>query len=196
MDRSFKRKLEQLVLDRLRAGQPAEALLAELKTRMGDAEADTLLSRAEARFARRRTPPGTLATRILAGFAYLWTGVLVLQNVAILMTIGEIARSGLAPPSIMLFPVLKIGLLLTLAVAFQFRRSAITAALYAGAILYAFPFGLFVDRLVASFGDPPDPAILTTVSALLSYVAALLVGLIYWLGRRDGPRVAGVEAFD
>src|SRR5690349_15174805 len=95
-DASFDRRLERLVVERLRSGQAAGTLLTELKARLDPAEADALLSRAEARV-RAATKPVDRPSRILAWLAYGWTVVLVFQNITVATSAAQLL--GAASPS-------------------------------------------------------------------------------------------------
>jgi hypothetical protein len=194
--RSFDRKVEDALVARLQAGHEPEALLAELRTRLGDAEADAVLTRAEARVSRQRRASMSPAMRIVAGVAYLWTGVLVLQN---LMVLGTLLHT---PDGIRLFlpnvafALLKIGALCLGVFVFRTWRSALTTILYAGAILYAFPLGLFVESLFSEFAARGDASILLSVSALVSYAVVFLIAVLYWRERENAPRGVAANAFD
>jgi hypothetical protein len=196
-DRSFDRKLELLVAARLRDGQAPETLLAELRTRLGDAEAEALMSRAEA---RASGPPNDQAARVLAWLAYGWTAVLVLQNVAIILNSAQSldAASDFDRRTVFIpftaFAVGKIVLLGAGAVAFHRWRSLAAACFYAVAILFAFPLGVILQGklLFADYGI----GVLFTVSAIASYAAALFVAVAYQRTRAVARPPIAVEAFD
>lgn len=194
----FDRKLEDEIVKRLQNGHRSDDLLAELRARLDDATAEAVLSRAEGRVARRTRSRGTMLTHILMGFVYVWTGVLLLQNLIVLATILQLSPSyGLGPllPRLVILPVFNMTLLLGCLFAFRLQRSAITAALYAGAVLFVFPVGLFVGG--RSDLQEADPGILSSLSAMLSYATALLIGVVCWQSRQTEPRVvARWEAFD
>src|SRR5687767_3920968 len=108
-DRSFDRKLEDVLVTRLRAGEASERLLEDLKARLGEEEADAVLSRAEARVLPR--PPVDKVARVLVGLAYAWTAILALQNIGVLTAVwgGLPGDPGLGP--FIGLVLLKIGLL-------------------------------------------------------------------------------------
>src|SRR5438128_551776 len=95
---AFGRRLENAVVARLQSGHRPEDLLAELKARLDHAAADAVLSRAEIRVERQRRSRGTGLTRVLMVFVYIWTGVLVLQNVGVLVSMLQLSpKYGLGP---------------------------------------------------------------------------------------------------
>lgn len=193
-DGSFNRKVEEVLVSRLRDGQPAEELLAELKGRLGEDEAEAILARAESRL----SPPAASspALRVFAGTVYAWTAVLMLQNLTILMAALSGPPAGPVTSALVGFALLKIGLLCVGIVVFKRRRSALTAGLYALIVLYVFPLGLLVDPLLGAppRGAPTTP--LLSISALLSYASAGLFGWVWWLGRARGPPRSPAAAFD
>jgi hypothetical protein len=196
--RSFDRKLEDVITARLRGGQSPEALLEDLQARLGDAEADAILSRAEARL--RPAAPSNLAVRILTGLAYVWTVMLMFQNFAILITAVELVEEGdagsiaIGQPLIGL-ALLKVGLLCAGIALYKRRRSLLTTGLYALMVLYAFPLGVFIDPLISGYPTPDQAAAPMKLSALLSYLSVVLIGLAWWLGREASPRPAETSVF-
>jgi hypothetical protein len=199
--RLFDRRMEDALVARLDAGHAPEALLAELRTRLDDATADGVLSRAEARFqAQRNGTPPSLPVRILVGLAYLWTVLLIVQNLIIAITV--VRESNATPPmddsakfvaAFVGFALLKVGLLCAGAFAYKRWRSAYVTAFYSATLLYAFPLGLFIDQWISPFAATGDSATPLSVSALCSYASVLLICLGYWLGRQATPRLARAD---
>lgn len=194
--RSFDQKLEDVLVGRLQAGQDPDSLLEDLKARLGDEDADAVLSRAEARL-RPRSAPDMVAC-VLAGLAYAWTVVRVLQQVGVLAAVWPALQSD---PSFAPFTglvLLKVGLLCLGVVAYKRRRSAATTAFYALTILYAFPLGLFVDPRFGLYASmpPAEPAVALSGSALLSYIAVGLIVFVWWRGRKPSAGTASPSVFD
>lgn len=198
-DTAFHRKLEQLVISRLRGGQTPESLLEDLKARLEPSAAEAMLARAEARLA---SGEGKGWARVLTWIAYVWTVVLVLQNVGVMYGAVEgIQATSVGPPDsaytvALSFALLNIGLLCAGVFAFKRWPSAYSTAAFALIIVYAFPIAPYVERwLIPAFG-PPALGMLTSVSALCSYLAAGLIVLAHW---RDGkaaptaPEAAAAE---
>jgi hypothetical protein len=195
----FDRKLEQLLVARLRAGQAPETLLEELKARLTPAEAEDVLARAEARVDKAgRGPRIPLAGHLLMGLVYVWIVMLIFQNIGVLFAIQEIPSLPGDPghPTWIALALLKIGLLCGALPAFWRWRSAFSTAGLALAILYAWPVGRFVDGWLGFGFGPQSPSILVSGSALPSYVAVALVVIAYHLAQRAAPQPAPVEAFD
>jgi hypothetical protein len=195
-NRSFDRKLEGVIVARLR--ESPEALLEDLQARLGDAEADAILSRAEARL--RPPPPSSLPVRILTGIAYLWTVMLMLQNFGVLVAALDLVKGGDAASIAVGQPLvglalLKVGLLCAGIALYKRRRSLLTTGLYALIVLYAFPLGLFIDPLISGYPTPDRAAAPMKLSALLSYLTVVLSGLGWWLGREASPRPAETSVF-
>ena len=203
-DRSFDRRLEQLVVQRLRDGQAPETLLAELKGRLDDTGAEAILSRAEARIRTLRAHEaegrGSLSMRVLTGVAYAWTVMLVIQNLTIIWTLPTLPGASLLDDGdaivrrSIVFAALKIILLGAAFLAFKRWRTIYSTLCYVLAILYAFPIGVIVERLFGT--GRPDTSLLLSTSALLSYVAAGLVLAAYLQGRSRAPQRLAVEDFD
>lgn len=199
-DRSFDRKLENALVARLQAGHDPADLLAELRTRLAESEAQSFLARAEDRAADLRRPRRDMSSWIPVWIACAWAAILILQNISIIAaglrlspTIGAEAPFVLR---LIVLPTLKIGLLLATAFAVLIRRSIVTSILFAAAILYVFPLGLFLDTFLILTVDAPDPEMLTSISSLLSYAAAILVVVGYALSRRDARARGGIDTFD
>jgi len=194
--RSFDRKLEDVLVTRLRGGQSAESLLADLRVKLGDEEADAVLSRAEAR--ARPRPPADRVGQVLAGVAYGWTVILVLQNIGVLTAVWAALQTDPSIAPFVGFALLKIGLLCLGVIAYKRRRSAVTTAFYALTIVYAFPLGLFIDPRFGSLASmpPADPLMALSGSALLSYVAVGLITFVWWRGRKATTDVAEPSVFD
>lgn len=194
--RSFDRKLEDVLVARLKAGQLPENLLQDLKARFGEAEADAILSRAEARL--RPLPPPSLALRILVGLAYAWSVVLMLQSVGILTAVWGALQYDPSIAPFVGFTLLKIGLLCAGIAAYKWRRSPVTTGFYALAILYAFPLGLFIDPRFGSYASipPSPPELLVSVSALGSYLAVGLITFVWWQGRKAAQSPPETAVFD
>lgn len=198
--RSFDRKLEDVLVARLRDGQAPESLLEDLKARLGDAEADALLSRAESRI--RPPPSSPLGARVMVGIAYLWTVMLVFQSIGVLYAATNLINLGggesrALGQALIALALLKIALLCAGIAAYKWRRSALTTALYGLAITYAFPLGLFVDPLIGGY-PPPGGATAAALSlaAAPSYTAVVLIGLVWWQGRAANPLAAEPAVFD
>jgi hypothetical protein len=177
----------------------AETLLAELTTRLDPAEADALMSRAEARAAAAMTPIDR-PSRILAGLAYGWMALLVFQNIVVVTTAAKSLDSTSLDDRRVFIPYLafalaKIGLLCAGVYAFKAWRSLLTTAFFFLAILFAFPLGLFVQDWL--LGAPNhDLRYLVTVSAICSYAAALCATVVYMRTREAARQPIAVEAFD
>lgn len=198
-DGSFDRKLEQLVVARLRSGQTAESLLAELNTRLEPAEAEAILSRAEARAAGATTRLDP-AARVLTWLALAWTAILVLQNIGVALSATQSmdAASAYDRQTVFIpflaFAVANIVLLCAGVVASHRWRNLLAACAYAVAILFAFPLTPILQSRLLSSDD--GLGVLTTVSALGSYAAALCVVAAQLRTRSLARPPIAVEAFD
>ena len=188
---SFNQRLVQRVVERLRGGDPPEALRAELQTRLDPAEADAFMSQAEAQLAPN-SARGDWISRILAALAYGWTAILLIQNIAVITTIGHLewttmstAEHGVVMPLAAL-ALAKILVLFVAAAAFSLRPNLPATLFFGLAILFAFPLGMFVSAWVAG-GRTEDPSLMVTVSAICSYVAALCAVAIHLRSRRLAP---------
>lgn len=195
---SYDRKLEDVLVARLKGGAEAESLLAELRTRLDGEAADAVLARAEVR-TRTHTPP-PLAQRVLVGLAYLWTALLVLQNLMIVMSLaGSGAELGLHETEFFIpflsLTLLKVGALCGGVFAYKRWRSAYTTALYGLALLFAFPLGLYANAALVPGAEPPDALTLVSASALCTYAAVVLIALVYWLGRAPARSAAEADVF-
>lgn len=197
MNRTFRRRLEQAVVERLRAGQPPDSLLTELKTRTDPATADALLEQSEKRFRQASAEPANPGLRVVGAAPYAWATVLVLQQVIVLTTLSSANAVGGSDGMRLwtLLVVLKTALLLGAAFVNLRWANGYTAAAFGLAILYAFPFGLILDTQltglpVAGLGT------LVSTSAFLSYGAATIVGALYWRRRLERSPPSAAEAFD
>lgn len=181
--------LLHVVARRLADGHTAESLAADLQTRLPPEDASALI--AAARDLRRRRVRSPLA-RGLAGYAYLWTAVLIFQHASILMFMAD-NRVTLERVGVM--AQLRIIVLVLTAGAWWGWRNAVTATLYAAVLLIASPPGVWVERMVwpQDYVGLPDPG--PTLSDLLSFAAAAAIQGRWWLGRREtmdrapGPRL-------
>jgi hypothetical protein len=201
-DRSFDRKLEQLVLQRLRAGETPASLLTQLQARLDPDEADALLERAEARLtqSQKPDPQTTLSARVLMGIVYLWALVLLFQNIGVILSVRDLgaAEGDLGPVMTRLVALasLRIGLL-TAAVLVHVRWRTLYSAAFLGLIvLYAFPFGLYLDSWLVRYRTPPPLAGLISVSSLCSYAAVGLIAVATAQRRRASPPLADPLVFD
>lgn len=186
------RALEARVAQRLRRGGEPSALLAELQTRLGPAEAQSVLAAAQADIARRR--PTLIGLRVLV---YAWAALLVLQNFGVLKASAEPVReapgpSGLADP-VKLTALLAAARLVAIglgALAHARLANVGTSIWLAAAILYGYPLQLFLDRLVTG-GPRASAAALLSGYALLSYAAIAAIACIWRAGglRRGAPDV-------
>jgi hypothetical protein len=199
-DASFDRKLEQLLVKRLQAGEPADDLLKGLQARLTTAEAEQLLARAEARVAKQasRAASTPLAARIVMVLVYVWILVLILQNIGVLFALKEIvpAPGDGGPATWVGMTLLKIGMLCAAAFAFSRWPAPASAGALAAAIMYAFPVGRVVEGWLGLGFGPQNPAILVSGSALPSYVAAGLVAFAYWWPRRTALQLPPLDTFD
>jgi hypothetical protein len=199
-DASFDRKLEQLLVRRLLAGEAPDDLLKGLQARLTTAEAEAMLARAEVRVATQasRAAPTPLAARIVMVLVYVWILVLILQNIGVLFALKEIVPlPGDGNPATWVgMTLLKIGMLCAAAFAFSRWPAPASAGGLALAIVYAFPVGRFVDDWLGFGFGPQDPAILVSGSALPSYIAAGLVAFAYWWPRRTALQRPPLETFD
>lgn len=199
-------RLEQLIVERLEAGQDRESLLWELKTRLDADRAEALMASATKRAgppvqAEKERPFTGPEKAILAG-ACLWAGMLVLQNFAVLAAAKDAATSALndgypAGESIglHLFAVFKIVLLAISATFLFLTKLRVRLLLFAIAILYAFPFGGILEGALLRGLPRADPATLLNLSALLSYGSAAGLAFLWWKLRKAPDPDEAAEPF-
>jgi hypothetical protein len=199
-DAAFDERLASTVARRLSQGQPYQALLDELRTRLDEAQAQAILARAAELASPRSGNERPMAVRVPAALAYGWTALLLLQNLAVLTMAGQVlapdppASPG-AVAALVFGPVAKIGLLCTALLAFRRWRNLYATFFYAAAVLYAFPFGVFVERWLEHMPGP-GPAGLVSVSALGSYVAVVMIATAFRHTQRRTPASLAAATFD
>lgn len=189
----FNRKLARVVAARLERGQDRASLLAELESRLGRDEAAALIDRVETAATQTdpRQPAGRLAT-VLRVATCAWAALLVLQNLGVMSSALSILGAGsplgdqsALATSLAVGGVVKIGLLAVTATLFLAGRSRARFLTFAAAILYAYPAGLFVEAALTPNRLAPEPRMLWTGGAILSYAAAAAL-IVLW--RKAGER--------
>jgi len=195
----FDRKLARVVAARLERGQDRASLLAELESRLGRDEAAALIDRVETAATRTdpRRPSGRLET-VLRVATCAWAALLVLQNLGVMSSALSILgagstlddQSGLAT-SLAVGGLVKIGLLAVTATLFLAGRSRARFLTFAAAILYAYPAGLFIEAALTPNRPAPEPGMLWTGSAILSYAAAAAL-IVLWRKAGKQPDLASV----
>jgi hypothetical protein len=111
----------------------------------------------------------SLRSRVATWFAYLWCAVLVIQNAAITSQVMQIPTP--EARSYLWWAVAKMFVLCVAVLAFIRHRGRLTLMILSAAIVLAFPIGTLVQRELE--GAPIPFGLLVSLSALLSYVAAL-----------------------
>lgn len=198
----FDRRMEDALVTRLRSGEAPEALLHGLMSRLAEDDAVELLSRAKAR--AEALPPlrtTSMTLRVLIGVAYAWSVFLVLQSLQTVVAVPSLMRDLGSDDSwarftttvLMGSALLKVGLICAGIFAYKRWRSAATTAVYAGAVLYAFPVSRIVEGWMVGQLLRPDPSTLTSLDALCSYGAVFMIVLNY-LHARPAPQVAAEPA--
>lgn len=191
--RGFNRKLTRVVAARLERGQDRASLLAELESRLGRDEAAALIDRIEAAAPRAdpRHPAGRLETVVRVATC-AWTALLVLQNLGVMSSALSILGAGSTldhqsalATSFAVGGVVKIGLLAVTATLFLTGRSRARFLTFAAAIVYAYPAGPFIEAALTPNRLAPEPRMLWSGGAILSYAAAAAL-IVLW--RKAGER--------
>jgi hypothetical protein len=185
VDKAFERKLKRVVRKRLDAGQDPSAVLTELKARLDPSQAEAIFADVHrpAATAKARRADSWL-DRALFVAVMIWACALLMQNVAIIMSINEDLSTSQARGSLtkalapfVFFATVKIGLLLVSAGVAVVARSNLRFLIFAVVLLYAFPLGVLIDGALMGLHRSSGAELLLQTSALLSYasVAALAV---------------------
>jgi len=190
-DEAFELKLRQVVRKRLEAGQDPGAVLTELKARLEPAQAEVIFadaSRTAATAKPGRANPSL--DRALLVAVMIWASMLLIQNVTIVATaiealgLGGALTGDLAP---LIFSAgVKIGLLLIFGGAAVVAKTKLRFLVFAVVVLYAFPLGLLIDRALMGRAQSQGATALLSVSALLSYVSAAALVVLWWRSRGHG----------
>jgi len=135
--------------------------------------------------------------KIALGFVGAWCAMLILQNLTLSATVMSMMRGvpsdsdlGMINKRYLFFILVKLALVAFALARVVLGRERSALLLLAGVILYAFPFGVWIEnRLWPSSGAlPPSP--LLSLSAILSYASAT-TAVVLWL--RTGRRARGGE---
>lgn len=128
--------------------------------------------------------------KIALGFIGAWCAMLILQNLTVSATVMDMMRGvpsdsdlGLIDQRYLFFALAKLALLAFALARVFYVRERRALLLLAGVILYAFPFGVWIENRLWPSREflPPNPFL--TLSAIFSYASAT-TALVLW--RRTG----------
>ena len=135
--------------------------------------------------------------KIALGFVGAWCAMLILQNLTVTATVMDMMRGvpsesdlGMINKRYLFFALAKLALVAFALARVVFGRERSALLLLAGVILYAFPFGVWIENRLWPSREflPPKPFF--TLSAILSYASAT-TAVVLWL--RTGRRARGGE---
>jgi hypothetical protein len=135
--------------------------------------------------------------KIALGFIGAWCAMLILQNLTLSATVMSMMRGvpsdsdlGMINKRYLFFILVKLALVAFALARVVLGRERSALLLPAGVILYAFPFGVWIENRLWPSAETLPPNSILSLSAIFSYASAT-TAVVLW--RRTGRTARGGE---